>query len=214
MTWCSKNAPAIFIGIFVAAISSAAIAGVVLYRNTGLSDAQLAVARSLSLASLPKFRPDPSNAVGDNADAIELGALLFNDTGMSADANVSCATCHLENRQFQDGLQFAQGIGNTTRRTMPLRGVAYQSWFFWDGRKESLWSQAISPIESAVEHGFTRSQAAFHVIATYRDRYFRLFGLLPELADIPPASPLGAKPSRQTGSLCAKIFATTSTGFL
>jgi cytochrome c peroxidase len=76
---------------------------------------------------------------------------------------------------------------------MPLRGVAYQSWFFWDGRKDSLWSQAISPIESAVEHGFARIQVAFHVITTYRDRYSQLFGLLPELADIPPASPLGDK---------------------
>jgi cytochrome c peroxidase len=89
-----------FIGILVAAISSSAIADVVLYRNTGLSDAQLAVARSLSLVSLPKISPDPSNAVSDNPDAIGLGALLFNDTGMSADASVSCATCHLENRQF------------------------------------------------------------------------------------------------------------------
>jgi cytochrome c peroxidase len=89
-----------FIDILVAAIGSTTITGVVLFRNTGLSDAKLSVARSLSLASLPKFRPDPSNAVGYNADAIELGALLFNDTGMSADANVSCATCHLENRQF------------------------------------------------------------------------------------------------------------------
>ena len=183
----------IFAGTLVVAIGSATIAGVVLYGNTSLSDAELAVARSLSFASLSRIPPDPSNAVADNADAIELGARLFSDTGMSANANVSCATCHQENRQFQDDLQFAQGIGTTTRRTMPLRGVAYQSWFFWDGRKDSLWSQAIGPIESAVEHGFTRSQVAFHVIATYRDQYSKLFGPLPELADSPPASPLGDK---------------------
>ncbi len=180
-------------GTLVAAFGSAAIASVVLFRDTGLSDTELAVARNLTLANLPKMPSDPSNAVADNAGAIALGALLFSDTGMSANANVSCATCHQEDRQFQDDQQLARGIGTTTRRTMPLRGVGYQSWFFWDGRKDSLWSQAIGPIESAVEHGFTRSQVAIHVIATYRDRYARLFGSLPKLADIPPASPMGDK---------------------
>ena len=182
-----------FAGTLVAAICGAAIASVTLFSNTGLNDAEWAVARSLSLASLPEIPPDPSNAVADNADAIALGALLFRDAGMSANGNVSCATCHEENRQFQDDLQFAQGIGTTTLRTMPLRGVGYQSWFFWDGRKDSLWSQAMSPIESAVEHGFSRSQVAIHVIATYHDQYSPLFGPLPRLAALPPASPLGDK---------------------
>jgi hypothetical protein len=182
-----------FAGTLVAAICGVAIASVALFSNTGLNDAEWAVARSLSLASLPEIPPDPSNVVADNADAIALGALLFRDAGMSANGIVSCATCHEENRQFQDDLPFAQGIGTTTRRTMPLRGVGYQSWFFWDGRKDSLWSQAMGPIESAVEHGFSRSQVAIHVIATYHDQYSRLFGPLPRLAALPPASPLGDK---------------------
>lgn len=175
----------------VAVIISVAVAGTLLFGNASLSDAELKVARSLSLASLPKIPPDPSNVVADNADAVQLGALLFDDTGMSANGLVSCATCHLENRQFQDDLQFSRGIGTTDRRSMPLRGVGYQTWFFWDGRKDSLWSQAIGPLENAVEHGFTRSQVAKHVLATYPDQYTRLFGPAPKLAEIPPASPLG-----------------------
>jgi len=75
---------------------------------------------------------------------------------------------------------------------MPLIGSAYGSWFFWDGRKDSLWSQAIGPIESAEEHGFTRTMCAHLVSDNYRKDYEAIFGKLPKLdqKNCPPhASP-------------------------
>ena len=39
---------------------------------------------------------------------------------------------------------------------MTLVGVAYSPWSFWDGRKDSLWAQALEPLESPLEHGGTR----------------------------------------------------------
>ena len=179
-------------GALLGLILSGAVAGYFYLQNDGLSVAELETARTLSLASLPPLPADPSNAVADNPAAATLGEALFNDTGLSANGEVACASCHLENRQFQDDLALAQGIGTNTRRTMPLRGAAYASWLFWDGRKDSLWSQAIGPMESAVEHGFTRSEVATRVAANYAAPYEALFGPLPELADIPPASPLGS----------------------
>jgi cytochrome c peroxidase len=76
---------------------------------------------------------------------------------------------------------------------MPLIGSAYSTWLFWDGRKDSLWSQALGPIESPVEHGFTRTQCASVIIEHYRSEYEDIFGGIPKLSrrDLPPL----AKPS-------------------
>jgi cytochrome c peroxidase len=66
---------------------------------------------------------------------------------------------------------------------MPLLGVAYGSWFFWDGRKDSLWSQALAPIESNVEHGFTRTACAFLISKNYRSEYEEIFGKMPDITN-------------------------------
>ena len=101
---------------------------------------------------------DPSNRVSRNASAVDLGKRLFFDTRLSSTSKVSCATCHLPEREFQDGTPLASGVGTTNRRTMPIIAAAYSPFLFWDGRKDSLWSQALGPLESPVEHGGTREQ--------------------------------------------------------
>jgi hypothetical protein len=114
---------------------------------------ETALITALSLSQLPELPPDPSNRVADDPAAAALGEQLFADTRLSSNGEVSCASCHLPERQFQDDLALAKGVGVTTRRTMPIAGTAYSPWLFWDGRKDSQWSQALGPLESAVEHG-------------------------------------------------------------
>lgn len=135
--------------------------------------------RSLSLSSLPPLPKDPSNAYADDPKAVELGRKFFFDRRFSANKKVSCATCHIPENVFTDKLPLARGMGRTNRRTMPLAGTAYQAWFFWDGRKDSLWSQAVGPIESSVEHGFTRSLCAHLIKDHYKKEYEEIFGPLP-----------------------------------
>jgi len=148
---------------------------------------------SLSLSTLPPLPPDPSNAVGDDPAAAALGRALFFDTRLSGNGKVACATCHLPDRQFQDGAPLATGMGRTNRRTMPIAGTAYGPWLFWDGRKDSQWSQALGPLESAVEHGADRTQIARIIAANYAMDYEAVFGGLPELSGLPEhASPLGS----------------------
>lgn len=180
------------LGAMIGLAVSGAMAGYFYLQNNGLNEAELEAARTLSLATLRAVPADPSNAVADNPAAIALGDALFNEVGLSANGEVSCATCHVENRQFQDDLALSKGIGTTTRRAMPLRGVGHALWLFWDGRKDSLWAQALGPLESAVEHGFTRSQVADYVAEHYREPYEDLFGPLPAL-NTSPASPLGTE---------------------
>jgi cytochrome c peroxidase len=147
---------------------------------------------SLALTALPKLKPDPSNRYGDDPAAAALGATLFFDVRMSGKGDVSCSTCHKLERQFQDDLPRAHGVADTDRRTMPLSGVAYNSWFFWDGHRDSLWSQAITPMEDAREHGGDRAFYAHFIQRKFGERYARIFGPLPDLSGVPEhAGPLG-----------------------
>lgn len=150
------------------------------------TEEERAVIRSLALDALPPLPTDPSNRVADDPRAAELGRALFFDVRLSANGQVACASCHLPERQFQDDVPLARGVGTTTRRTMPIAGMAHSPFLFWDGRADSLWSQALGPLESPVEHGGNRTQYA-HVIAEhYRERYEAVFGPLPETGTLPP----------------------------
>jgi cytochrome c peroxidase len=137
--------------------------------------------RSLSLTELEPLPADPSNRVADDPRAVKLGQRLFFDTRLSSNGKVSCATCHVPDREFQDGKPLANGVGTTGRRTMPIAGTAYAPFLFWDGRKDSLWSQALGPLESPVEHGGTREQYVRIIAANYRPQYEQLFGPMPDL---------------------------------
>jgi len=134
---------------------------------------------SLSLGALPPLPPDPSNAVADMPAAAALGKALFFDTRLSANGQVACATCHLPDKQFQDGKPLAQGIGTTARRTMPIAGTAYSPWLFWDGRTDSQWAQALGPLESPVEHGSNRADIVATVARHYAEAYADVFGVAP-----------------------------------
>jgi cytochrome c peroxidase len=163
-------------------------AAVATSREDGWTAEELDELRSMSLASLDPLPADPTNRVADDPDAAALGRALFFETRLSANGRVSCATCHKADRGFQDGTALATGVGTTARRTMPIAGMARSPFLFWDGRKDSLWAQALGPLESAVEHGGTRAQYA-HVIAdVYAREYERIFGPLPDLSRVPRAA--------------------------
>jgi cytochrome c peroxidase len=80
-------------------------------------------------------------------------------------------------------MPLGKGMGTTNRRTMPVAGAAYSPFLFWDGRKDSLWAQALGPLESAVEHGGSREQYGRTVAEHYRDEYEHVFGPLPDLGN-------------------------------
>ncbi|TPN48252.1 MULTISPECIES: cytochrome c peroxidase [unclassified Mesorhizobium] len=156
------------------------------------SDAEKKKIASLALNTLPPLKPDTTNRFADVPAAAALGSTLFFDLGMSRDGTVSCSTCHKIDRQFQDDLPQAVGVGRTNRRTMPLAGVARDPWFFWDGRRDSLWAQALTPLENPLEQAGNRAAYAHYIKARFGERYARIFGPLPDFSGIPAnASPLG-----------------------
>ena len=145
------------------------------------SEDERVILKSLWIGSLPPLPPDPSNKWGDDSRAADFGHMLFFDKRLSRDGTVACATCHVPALAFTDGRTVAKGRAETTRNAPTIVGVAYNTWFFWDGRKDSLWSQALGPFESSVEHGTSR-EALVDVVRRdpdYRRRYQEIFGELP-----------------------------------
>src|SRR6478609_4381416 len=160
----------------------ATIATVTASGRGGWTSAQLEELRSMSLAELESLPRDPTNRVADDPRAANLGRRLFFDPRLSSNGRVACSTCHQPERGFQDGTALAIGVGTTARRTMPIVGMARSPFLFWDGRKDSLWAQALGPLESPVEHGGTRAQYAHVVADSYAQEYEQIFGPLSDLS--------------------------------
>ncbi len=119
----------------------------------------------------------PVNAPEQDADKVELGRTLFWDPILSGNQDVACASCHLPNRGYADGLDLSIGVGgvgkgngrvaghlgfternaqtllNTVFNGIDENGVFEQDAapMFWDSREQSLEEQAADPIESQAE---------------------------------------------------------------
>lgn len=154
-------------------------------KHTDWSSDEIEILESLSLSKLPPLKTDISNRVADNIKAAELGRQLFFDERLSHNSKISCATCHVPEQFFTDGLTTAAGAQAGTRHTPTLIGTAYSPWQFWDGRSDSQWSQALAPLENSLEHAGSRNQFA-HIVYTnkhYRKQYEELFSPLPDLTN-------------------------------
>lgn len=149
------------------------------------SPAERALVESLWIGHLPPAPAAPSNAVASEPRAAEFGQLLFFDTRLSGTNTVSCATCHQPERHFTDGRIKGLGIGESARNTRSIVGAAYSPWLYWDGRRDSLWSQALVPLEDPREHGADRLQLArlLSEDPVYRTHYKALFGPMADLSD-------------------------------
>lgn len=177
-----RNLKAYVVLLAGAVVVACAAVGV---RTDRWSEAEVAELESLWIGSLEELPADPTNRYADDPRAVALGHHLFFDTRLSSTGTVSCATCHRAEREFQDDVALAQGVGTTDRRTMPVAGTAYAPFLFWDGRKDSQWAQALGPLESPVEHGGNRARYAHVVAQHYRAEYEALFGALPDLGAVP-----------------------------
>ena len=135
-----------------------------------------------------------SNKVADNEKAAQLGKKLFFDNGLSRSGNFSCASCHQPELYFTDGLKLSKAAGETRRSAPTVLGSAYSPWQFWDGRKDSLWSQALGPVEDVNEYNTSRVEYIRKLLQKYPAEYQSIFGKidLEFIQQLPAiASPLG-----------------------
>jgi len=101
-------------------------------------------------------RPDTIPFPKDNPYTPEkaaLGKMLFFDSRLSRDKNLSCASCH--NPSFGWEVPFAKAIGAggkpLGRHAPTALNQAWSKNLFWDGRAPTLEAQARGPIEAGVE---------------------------------------------------------------
>jgi cytochrome c peroxidase len=99
-----------------------------------------------SMVAAPEDKPT-------TPEKVALGKQLFFDPRLSGDNTVSCASCHVPEKAFADGLDRARGhVENPRARNTPsLLNVGFYSGYFWDGRAKTLEEQALFPIQDANE---------------------------------------------------------------
>lgn len=111
---------------------------------------------------------------------IELGRQLYFDPRLSADRSVSCASCHAAEEGWARHTQFGVGIkGQLGGRNSPVSYNRILSDLqFWDGRADSLESQAKGPIANPIEMGNSHGNAVATIAANegYRLEFEAIFG--------------------------------------
>jgi cytochrome c peroxidase len=148
---------------------------------------------ALRLTPLPPLPPDPTNALADNLQTARLGHRLFFDARLSPHG-VACATCHKPDLGFTDGLVVADTLAPVHRNTMTILNVGYYRWLTWDGARDSLWHQAVGPIESPKEMGASRLYVVRTVMQHYGDQLTRLASLPDGWQTLWPTLPAAGKP--------------------
>ena len=136
------------------------------------SEAQKNAYRRPATIPFPKDNPyTPEKAA--------LGKMLFFDTRLSRDKNLSCASCH--NPSFGWEVPFATAIG-AGGKPLPRHAptTINQAWsknYFWDGRAPTLEAQAKGPIESTLEMDLPLAKAVerLNEVQGYRSAFAKAF---------------------------------------
>ena len=146
--------------------------------GAGPTSAQVASAEVKAAFRRPDVIPFPK----DNPYTPEkatLGKMLFFDTRLSRDRNLSCASCH--NPSFGWEVPFAKAIGAggkpLGRHAPTAINQAWSKQMFWDGRAPSLEAQARGPIETPAEMDLPMSKAVerFKAVEGYRKAFEKAF---------------------------------------
>ncbi|WP_299715574.1 cytochrome c peroxidase [uncultured Tenacibaculum sp.] len=93
---------------------------------------------------------------------VAFGKELFNDTSLSKEYNMACATCHVKDLAFTDGRKTFDG--NQTRNTPTVAYAAYQRGFFMDSRAGSLEGQVVGVVKNHNEFNMTMDSVVSRVL--------------------------------------------------
>jgi cytochrome c peroxidase len=130
-----------------------------------LNDEQLRQkALNLNIKSVPSNYEELFEVLNTNSNdlspqKIALGEQLFNETLLSYNNDISCATCHILKQGGDDNRPTAIGHlqqANPLHLNTPtVLNTALATAYFWDGRAKSLQEQAAGPIQAHFEMNMT-----------------------------------------------------------
>ncbi|MEO0470950.1 MAG: cytochrome c peroxidase [Bacteroidota bacterium] len=132
----------------------------------------------------PDHFPPPIYSFTNNPvskEKIELGRLLFYDPILSANQQISCASCHSPYNAFaHTDHDLSHGIHDQigTRNAPALFNLAWQKAFMWDGAINHLDMQALAPITHPGEMGedFAEVVQKLQRSKQYPGRFAEAFG--------------------------------------
>lgn len=137
------------------------------------------IAKPPLLVPLPRKIPAPEENP-TTKEKVALGRQLFFDPRLSGENTMSCATCHLPEKAFGDGLPRAKGANDKelSRNTPSLLNVGLYATYFWDGRAGSLEEQALGPIQSPDEMNQNLDELVRELsqVPGYRQQFQQVFG--------------------------------------
>lgn len=133
-------------------------------------------------ASIPYPEDNP------HSDAKEvLGKMLYFDPRVSVSGTQSCATCHNPSLGWEDGMALGVGHGHKQlgRASPTILNLAWDEFYFWDGRAETLEEQALGPIQSGAEMNMPMEQLLGHLneIEEYKPLFASAFPENPVIDD-------------------------------
>ena len=126
----------------------------------------------------PDFKIPKDNPLTE--EKVQLGKYLFFDKRLSLDESLSCATCHDPTQGFSNGAMFAQGVAKTvgSRNVPSIVNRLFGQTQFWDGRAETLESQALAPLFNPDEMAINEKLLLQRLRAdsTYQRLFYLAFG--------------------------------------
>lgn len=153
-----------------------------------LIDTKLFQAQAMaSWQALPLVAPAPAGNPQTPAK-IALGKALFFEKRLSLDSSLSCASCHelsavkggADGRPVSTGIYQQQG----DRNAPTVINAAFQRVLFWDGRADSLETQALGPLVNQVEMGMPSLdavEARLKALPDYSARFAAAFPADPNI---------------------------------
>lgn len=135
-------------------------------------------------SSAPVGLPPPAEPQDNpqTPEKVALGKKLFEEKRFSLTGEVSCATCHAEEKAFTDSpLSVSEGIQKLrgTRNAPTVVNAVYFKTMFWDGRSPSLEDQALHPPINPVEMGLKDHQPILDIVRSdpeYVKAFKEVFG--------------------------------------
>ncbi len=140
-----------------------------------LATALVSTALAIGLPPVPVPADNPQTPA-----KVQLGRLLYFDTRLSADATISCGSCHDPRTGWANHHPTDTGIRGQVgkRNSGTILDAAYMRYQFWDGRASSLEEQALGPIHNPIEMGETLENVVrkLNAVPGYRSRFRQVFG--------------------------------------
>lgn len=113
-------------------------------------------------------------------EGVALGRKLFYEKMLSDNMTMSCATCHKQENAFNDPRPFSEGTNGAfgDRNAMAIINLAWNTAFFWDGRRATLEEQAHDPVTNPIEMANTWPEVVKRLQNnnTYPDLFYKAFG--------------------------------------